>query len=315
MAKASASVAGIAVLFAISCGSELGTDRLEESHSWAQKEAASVRLELTSHDVRVVVTPGDVVTLTTELVAPAGSPRSAQRWLEANTPLVEKGPAGIQVRTPPRSRRGFRVSGLTRRVARVTINAPAECSLDISTVSGDVTVEGIPSLARPMRVRTVSGDLQVRGGVQELIFRSASGDVRVDGGRLDLLEAKTASGDIRLQSGAHRVMVDSASGNVRLNGLTGTVSARTASGHVALNWDSFPGGQRVTVRSSSGNVDVLLPSGPLQGVATTRSGRLRSNIPGETDARRRTATFSGPGEAAHMDISSVSGDIRLRLSH
>lgn len=313
MARLGAISAIVITCLAGACAPGHHTADHREAHSFPAAEASLVRVDVHGHDVHLTAAPGDTVAITTEQETRAGSPQAAQRLLESSTPLVELGPAGVYVRMPAHSDR-IRRTGFSRTTGQVTITAPPDSTFDITTSSGDVTVTGEEDLTTPLRIRTASGNLSLKTGVRELIFRSAAGDARIDGRPLGVFEGKTSSGNIRLDSGAERVLVDTASGSVRLLALTGPVSVRTASGNARMTWTALPGGTRVAVRTVSGNVDMTLPIGPVQGIASTRSGRVQSDLPGDHDSRRRTVTFSSDGPATELEVSSASGNIRLRIT-
>lgn len=295
------------------CGQGGEQVRHEHSRTFQVAEGTLIRVELRSHDVHLKVGNGDTVTIRTELVSRAGSARAATRWVEANTPTVDHGAAGIHVRLPAGSGR-IAVAGFSRTVARVTLTVPLQSALDITTSSGDVSVTGSHLLAAPLRVRTTSGDLSVQGGVRELIFRTSSGDARIEGSALDRLEVKTSSGDVRLRSGSRQVLADTGAGDLRLRGLTGAASVRSGSGDIRLAWAAWPGEERIAVQTTSGNVELTLPAGPVHGSAQTRSGRLQSAFPGEPDPRGRRMVFSAPEPGVELEITTASGTIRLQTS-
>lgn len=298
-------------LAAAGCYTERHPERYRDIQSLPVAEGTLVRVDLRSHDVHVRVAGGDTLEISSELEARAASPRAARAWIDANTPIIEASSVGVTVRLPDGGRRaGSR--GLVRPRARIDLALPPGCTADISTSSGDVTVQGNETLLNPLRIRTASGNLLVRGGAGELIFRSTSGNARIEGPPLVALEAKTSSGDIRALGGAARVLIDTRSGDLRLANLTGAASLSTSSGEIRARWISLPSGERISARTASGNVELSLPEGRWRGQATTRSGALYSGIGGDPGPRRRRSlVFSAPEPGAELEVTTTSGNIRL----
>jgi len=299
------------VLAAAGCHTDRHPERYQNAWSLPVAEGTLVRVDLRSHDVHVRVAAGESVEIRSELEIRAGSPRAAWAWIASNTPIIEESPVGVTIRLPDGDRR-TRSSGFFRPRARMELELPPGCTADITTSSGDITVQGQETLHNPLRIRTTSGDLLVRGGVGELIFRSSSGDARIDGPTLAALEAQTSSGNIRVLGGAARVLADTRSGDLRLAGLTGAASLSTSSGEVRARWISFPMNERIKARTASGNVELSLPEGPWRGHAVTRSGALQSSFQGNPGPRRkRTLVLSSTEPGAELEVTTTSGNIRL----
>ena len=118
---------------------------------------------------------------------------------------------------------------------------------------------------------------------------------------------------MRLESGAHKVAVDTASGDVRLEGLTGGLTAEASSGDVTASWRSVPRGEKIRIRTSSGEVTLRLPSDTtLAGEARTRGGSLRSSFEGVEVRREKAIRFAAAVGGVELDISTGSGDIVIR---
>lgn len=81
------------------------------------------------------------------------------------------------------------------------------------TASGNVSVRQVETVAT---IRTASGDIRVDGGTR-VDVQSASGDVHFAATADCVLSARTASGDIRIRRFGHQVIADTrtASGDVR----------------------------------------------------------------------------------------------------
>jgi len=147
-----------------------------------------------------------------------------------------------------------------------------------------------------VRVRTVSGGIQLTGIQGEVRAESISGNVTVsDASRIDLL--KTVSGtlsltDAELENGT----VSAVSGDVVLSDVRGrSLDAQAVSGRISLvNVQS----ERVTAESVSGDIEF---EGPLtrngRYELSTHSGRIRMAVEGDTGFDLNASTFSGNVES------------------
>jgi hypothetical protein len=143
--------------------------------------------------------------------------------------------------------------GIGRRTVQLDIQVPAEAELGIDTASGWIETDG---LRGEQRFKTTSGEVRLRrasgaielgvvsgdatidlDGAASLTVRSVSGDLEVRGGRIDTLRLATTSGDIRvdseLSSGADH-SIETLSGDVEVLADGGVrVDARTVSGDLS----------------------------------------------------------------------------------
>lgn len=198
---------------------------------------------------------------------------------------------------------------------RLHVKIPKGSELDISTVSADVTSDGVQGIQRlravsgdisaemgpaDVEVKSVSGDIKLRGHSQpaHLHVSSVSGDVRLEHAAGDL-EATTVSGEIiAALDPAHSMRARSTSGDIRLEGrLTrgADVDLQSVSGDLRVRGGSEDGFQ-YEVSSMSGDI------GDCFNVEPERTSKYG---PGHTlDGTR------GAG-SAHVRLKSMSGDIEL----
>ena len=150
----------------------------------------------------------------------------------------------------------------------------------------------IPEGAR-LDADVAAADIDAPIRFREAQIRSASGDIRL-GDVTGPASVHTASGDLQLGDVDGDLSAATASGDVRIGDVGGTATVRTASGDVAVG--SLGGDARV--RSVSGDVAVReLTSGDIDVASTS----------GDLDLR------VAPGLQIHLDVSSVSGDLRSDL--
>lgn len=151
-----------------------------------------------------------------------------------------------------------------------------------------------------LTVESASGDIFVADVAGDTEIRSASGDIRM-GSVAGLCAIASASGDIRVDA-AGTVDLKSASGDVVIRQVAGDATARTASGDISV--EEFRG-DRFTAKSMSGDVVVGVGSGRKYEVAfSTLSGDISTAFPVDDGGEQQAA--------ARLEISTVSGDIRVK---
>jgi DUF4097 and DUF4098 domain-containing protein YvlB len=300
------------VLVLASCARPSAPSSVHETRTFPAAPGKLIRLDVRSLDVHVTVVEGSTVSATVDLHVRSSSRNAGKRWLERNTPVFEDSESVLDVHLPGGSHGGLVIFGFLHTEGRLELEIPSACHLDVKTSSGDVTIAGGVALSGPVRVDTSSGDVKVTGGVRELIADTASGDVRVSGPPLAALEADTSSGDVTLEAGAERALVDTASGDARLEKLSGDLSVDTSSGTVSAGWESLPAGAKIRVRTASGDVRLRVPEGTaFAGEVSTRSGRIRSDLPASAERRGRTMSFSASGPSVGLEVRTSSGGVSL----
>lgn len=136
-------------------------------------------------------------------------------------------------------------------------------------------------IPRRMRVSagSVSGDVQVTGTTAELSARSVSGDVTITDAR--------AAGDL---------------------------TATTVSGDVSARLSEVARGTELEMSSVSGDVSIAMPQATgFELRMSTVNGDLRSDFPLQMRGRfnRRSISAEINGGGSELEISTVSGDVRL----
>ena len=180
------------------------------------------------------------------------------------------------------------------RSGRLMVTVPAQSQLEISTVSGDVAVNGVGG---HLRVRSTSGDQRVAGAL-DVDARSISGDLSfaaIHGA----VHVRTISGDVRVLTTpgtVGRLDVTSTSGDIQWSGLCGRdcrIDARTTSGDVQLALDP----------ASSFDLVWCTHSGDLDDAAQLA---IAERTEGSARGRR------GRGEGA-ISVETFSGDLAMAV--
>ena len=274
--------------------------------------AESKHLEVDAADLDVRIRTADVDVIEADLLLHIGGTgeEKAQRWIENHTPEFTDSADRLQITVVP-AKSGFLWFGSLSARARLSLLTPDEIVPDITTTSGGIQIRGDFPNARPLHLRTSTGNVEMDGAAASIDFRSAAGDAQIKVVRpLETLIARTSSGDVSLVGGARTARVDTASGRISLQNLSGDAEISTSTAKIILSWDRLDPSAIVRVRSSSGSVQLIVPAGVSpQGTITTTTGSVRSEFPGEVVEGGMTLRLSGDGPT--FDIETASGEIHL----
>ena len=181
--------------------------------------------------------------------------------------------------------------------------------LDVTTVSGDVDLDGSCLDVDRLTVKTASGDLNARlHACGELRFHSASGDIDLDlkDGCADL-RAETMSGDVCVHGQVGDALVKTASGDIELDGLAVRFLGSSMSGDVRLETSQQP--QVMEMSSKSGDVEARIPdAGPFTLRYKTVSGDVDFAFPFQYQGG---AAVYGDGAGPAYVMTTVSGSVSL----
>ncbi len=261
-------------------------------------------------DVHVRASDIPDIRVNVELVAAAFSEKQAKAWIDAHLPTLEDAEGQLRITAPDPSGVSL-FKGVLATRARIEIVVPPNACPDLSTSSGTLRAEGEYPEAKPLRLRSASGDIEFAGWAPELEARSTSGGLQLRAGRtIEKLLARSASGSVELTGGARKVTCDTSSGSVHLSALLGPAAINTTSGNVVAKFDALAAGDEVRITTSSGKVRVTLPPGTEPGgeLASTK-GEIRSTLPGLSDPKTIKLELSGKGPK--LFITTTSGKIEL----
>jgi hypothetical protein len=237
----------------------------------------------------------------------------AQGWIDSHTPVFTDSEDRLGVVVNP-GKSGFLGFGKLTARARLGLLVPGGVVPNITTTKGSIQVRGDFPEARPLMLRSMTGDMKMVGAAGGLLIDGADGDVDIEVFRpLDVFDASTSSGDVRLVGGAREVEVGTASGKIWLENISGSIDVSTSTGKVNITWDRLGTDDTVRIRSSSGRVQLVVPEGVHpRGTLTTTTGSIRSELPGEVVGDGSTLQLSGDGPV--FDVETASAEIVLSIS-
>ena len=292
-------------------------DKVTISH----KVGASGALDVShlSGDIRVTGGSGSEIRVDATKRVRHKDPEEARRLLEALRVDVNNFNGRVEVRTvyPPR-RTGTRGNGISVSVD-YEIAVPANASVALKTISGDVTVTNVKG---EVRIESVSGNLNVSNLPNVALVKTVSGDVMAkDIGAATSLVMGTVSGTV-IGTGLRVKTLEagSVSGDVRLSGIeVERLEATSVSGNLEFAAPLSKGG-RYELSSHSGDVRIVLSGNTgFELDADTFGGSVRSDVPvtlrsvGRADGERRGSPRAIRGTygdaSAVLSIRSHSGSV------
>ena len=161
--------------------------------------------------------------------------------------------------------------------------------------------------------KTIRGFLHIPDRVEELMLKTASGDVEMKGLSLKRVELSSVSGDLRVEnSNLHELHMRSTSGNVKTrNTRIENMSLASVSGDLQLDYlprnfgylriSTVSGDARIYVE---GNEEIMVKK-------RSKFSDVSSNIP----MRMVEHVPRGPEMRRYIEFSAVSGDLLLELRH
>jgi len=189
--------------------------------------------------------------------------------------------------------------------ANLEIQVPKMSSLEVSAVSADVTSRGVLGT---QRLKTVSGEISADISGDDSEVRSVSGDLTVRGsGKPINLRASSVSGGLDLTNGAGSLDVVTVSGDARVNMVdTKEVRARTTSGNLELHAKLVRDG-RIDAEAVSGDLSMRVSSPSalsleIQSFSGDITGCLASSV-------ERVSQY-GPG--VRLNVRNVEAGPRVR---
>jgi DUF4097 and DUF4098 domain-containing protein YvlB len=190
--------------------------------------------------------------------------------------------------------------------ADLRIKIPRGSELDVTSVSADITANGIVGM---QRLKTVSGTIKADFAA-DVEAKTVSGDVRLVGaGKPVEMHLSSISGTIRLEHGAGEADATTVSGDLNLQlDPARSVRARNTSGRTVVE-GSLTKDADVDAQSVSG--DIRLHANAQSGYeyeVSTFSGSIRNCFNQQAE---RVSQY-GPGERLNGTRDKGSGHVRLK---
>jgi DUF4097 and DUF4098 domain-containing protein YvlB len=190
------------------------------------------------------------------------------------------------------------------------LTVPADMALDLSSQSGDITVEGTKG---EVNLSTVEGKVTVRGGSGFVTMQSVEGDLELSdaSGRIGLT---TVDGSITVRGARGDLKASAVDGEILLEDIESTnVDANTVDGEIRFSGAIRDGG-RYRLTSHDGDVTVTAPVINASVTVSTFSGDFDSDFPvtlSGNAARKRMSFTLGTG-GARLELESFDGTVALR---
>jgi len=160
--------------------------------------------------------------------------------------------------------------------------------------------------------RTIRGLLYVPEGVDEVILKTANGDVEISGVNLEKLEISSVSGDLSMEdSHLNEFHMRSTSGNVKArNTRIDNMSFTSVSGDLSVDYFPKDFGY-LKINTVSGDVDIYVEGGE-EIILKKRSkfSDVKSRIP-----VKMVDQIMGSGVRRYVEFSSVSGTLTVESRH
>jgi DUF4097 and DUF4098 domain-containing protein YvlB len=213
----------------------------------------------------------------------------------------------IEVEAPEHSGRNI--------ASDLVIRVPENSSLEISTISADITVEDVNG---KQLIETVSGDIDTVAYASDLTMESVSGDIDVQGdNKKNRVRAESVSGDIEFQSLDGDVEADTVSGDVVIvDSRFENVEAATVNGDIVFHAGMY-GDRRMNFETVNGDIDIKFDgdisarfdietfNGDIRNCFGPESVRTSKYAPG------RELKFTQGGGDGRVVIRTLNGDLRL----
>ena len=253
-----------------------GSVEATEPFSRAFPVSKGATLLLSNIAGNIQVTPGTAERIEVEALKHAWGQNAEQAKQRLGDALIETYATGNRVE--------LRVESGERRDARgldveFNVKVPADATVDLRTVSGDIRVINVKG---EVRVQGVSGNVALEGTARLSAVKTVNGGITITNAGADAqLSLSTVNGDLLVQTLNTRALdVNTVNGDVRLNGWSGDrAHIRSLDGDLDLQTSLTKGG-RYEIESHSGNINLSLAEQPgFELEAHTFNGRIRVDFP------------------------------------
>ncbi len=197
----------------------------------------------------------------------------------------------------------------------LTVRVPQGSSIDVSTVSADITVEEVEG---EQMLHTVSGDVETQAFGSDVSAQSVSGDVDVKGNGSEAeISANTVSGDVSVTAVSGSVGAEAVSGDVMIkDGSFERAGMNTVNGEIVFYASLLDGG-KLNAESVNGGVDIQFGgdvnarfdietfNGDIESCFGPKAERTSKYAPGWE------LSFTEGDGAGRVTVSTLNGDIDI----
>lgn len=276
----------------------------EENFEQVFQVSGPARLEVSNIRGSTRIEPGDHETISVKAVKYTDTGDSKRTEIE----MTQDADGTVKVKTRYPEVGGGWLFGSHPCKVDYVVTAPKECTLKVSGVSNNTSVEGFDgdgsfsSVSGNMTLHTLSGNLKANTVSGNLDLADLTGELRLN----------TVSGDIRGKRVTGPVHLDTVSGEVELDEANlPSVNATTVSGD--LQFKTSLGDGPYKFNSVSGEVELKVPAETrCSAELHTVSGSLSVKLPATSISRhngRQAVEVQGGGVKVYLH--SVSGDLAL----
>ena len=258
-------------------------------------------------DVRIAVqnNAGEVIVRTWN--------RNAVRISARHSPrdFIKIGATEASIRIGAESRRGMTFS------VDYELTVPAGASITINGMYNDATIEGVRGT---VRVETLGGNINLRGGDGVVQLKSVQGTVTVEDAK-GKIEVRGVNRGLVLRRIEGDVVAETVNGSILMEGIrSANVDAATVNGRIVYEGTIRDNG-RYSFGTHNGEVRVSVPEGSNATFSVaTYGGHFVPRIPitrpaatGSTEGRRqRRHSFTLGNGTALVEIESFQGNIVLQ---
>ena len=244
------------------------------TRSFPVGKAAILMLSNIAGNIQVV--PGAADHIEVEALKHVWGPNAEQSKQRLGDATIESYATGNRVE--------LRVEHNERKDARnvdveFSVKVPADASVDLRTISGDIRVTNVKG---EVRVQAVSGNVALEGTARLAAVKTVNGGITLTNTGSDAqLSLSTVNGDLQIQTlNARAVDVNTINGDVRIAGWSGDrAHVRSLDGDLDLQTSLTKGG-RYEIESHSGDINLSLLEQPgFELEAHTFNGRIRIDFP------------------------------------
>ena len=255
----------------------------------------------------IQVTPGTADRIEVEALKHAWGQNAEQAKARLSDTTIETYVTGnrVEVRVEHNERRDGR--GME---VEFNVKVPADATVDLRTVSGDIRVTNVKG---EVRIQGVSGNVALEGTARIASVKTVNGGIAITNGGADgQLSLSTINGDLLVQTLTTRGLdVNTVNGDVRMSGWAGDrAHIRSLDGDLDLQTSLVKAG-RYEIESHGGNINLSLPEQPgFELEAHTFNGRIRIDFPIKSEGPIRD-TDRGP-RSVRGTYGDGSSSLRLQ---